>query len=320
MPRNDDRIRTPSFRAKMSALKGLAPEEKALLQRIGNLVDTIQFSQRQESNPGRGRKSRIRSVGVPTVQNVVLTSISGGLQINWDPANFSELGFYEVQYDDSALFKDPSIFEVIDTKATLKSATLTSIFVRVRIVSKRDHVGSWSATVSAGVGTGVTFDADGDFIDPENRTTVLPKPTLITKALTPPSGAIVGLGAHIGPGPVTMVDQQRGFSTKVFQRNEITYDLFEADLPYPSLEQRATQNLGEYIDNSSFYNYPGAFYMRFTTLTNSFTDFFQLPTLEFSPTILEVEFLRYRIANTFYNPEFAQTGIVLNASLGVTTY
>lgn len=321
MPKDPNGIRSPSFRAKLNQIKGLSPEEHSLFNRIGNLVDTLTYSQRQTANP-RGRRRKV-TVDVPRPENVVVNTIIGGIQVGWDPVDIPELDFYEVQLSESTSFAEPESFTVVGTSFSFKGDVPSgTLFVRIRTITKRGFASQFTTTISATSVGSSPFSTDQDQIDPENRTTVLPKPLLAGAALEAVSGAkaFVGVGMHVGPSPATMNDNHTGFSGNIQIKNEIAYDLHDPDDPFPSIEQRLAGIPDEFIDVDPFYNYSDSFYMRFITLTGSVSDFFSVADLETDPATLDVQFLRYRILNNFYFPDFNQVGYVWNASMGIIKF
>jgi len=319
VPKDDRAIRPPSFRAKLSQIKGVAPEEKALLQRIGNLVDVLTFDQRQSQNP-RIRRRR-PSLKVPKPSNVAITGITGGIQVTWNEVAVSELDFYEVQIAESVTFVNADVFEVVGTSISYRDTPASgTIFLRLRTVTKRGQVSDYTATLSAIVAGSSIFASDQDHIEPENRTSVSPKPTLIGAELSPVDGAevFVGIGAMLGPSPLTLDDTHQGGNTNL--RHEVTYTLHSPASPFPGLEQRRAPTIGEYIDADAFYTYSPGFYMRMAVLPNSITDFFVVTEVEEDPSEFDVEFLRYRILNDFYVAGFAQAGYVFNAALSTIKF
>lgn len=325
MPLDPKSIRTPSFRAKLSQLTGVAADEKALLQRIGALMDTLVFTQRQAGNP-RDRRRFVRS-DVPVPQNVQVNGITGGITATWDPVDVAKLAFYEAQVSESTTFATGDSQAVLGNTFSFRAQPASgTLFFRVRTVIKGGDTSLWAQTQSVTVGGSTIFSADQDYIDPENRTTVSPKPTLTGASLDSVSGnkVFIGIGAHIGPSPLTFSDT--GLSGNTNLRNEITYDTYETNSPFPSLEQRRAPSIGEFIDEEAFYTFSDSFYLRFATLTNSITDFFDVQDMNLNPSQFEnpsqfdTEFLRYRTLGTFYAPAFPQTGIVLNASTGIIRF
>jgi len=323
MPRDDQKIiRTPSFRAKLNQITGMEPEEKALVVRIGNLLDFLTYSQRQESNPlGRSRKN---SSAIPVPQNVTATGISGGFTIEWSPVDFSELSFYQLDIDTSSVFSDPVSFEVIDTRFVFKEDLDETVYFRVRTVSKRGEVSAFSSTASVLV-TGSNIEVDYSQIDFENRTTVLPKPTLTGSELSTFSNdtAIIGVGGAIMGSPLTEEDRHSGFGNNSNRKNEIAYDLIDASDPCTSIQQKVLGIQDDYIERSTFYSLAvtgttdQAFYYKTFIYPSSFVDFFDPVSLSLDPTEINVEFLRYREINRFYQPDYPQTGVILSGTMGI---
>ncbi|MDY6957683.1 MAG: hypothetical protein SVK08_00865 [Halobacteriota archaeon] len=331
MPSRDskNRIRPPSFRAKLSSMKGLTADEKALFQRIGNLVDVLTFSQRQENNPGTARSRKLDD-RIPTPQNIVTVGTFGGLQMSWDPVDFvttrgqsDGVAFYEVQFSETSTFATFNQIEVVGTRTTIKQDTATStIFVRVRTVSKRGLTSSWSSTSSVSIGESI-FSADQDSISPENRTTVQPMPTLLGTALDNSSGGSIftGIGATVGPSPINLDDNNSGTSGNLNIRHDVTYVLHLGNDPFPGLENQRLETVGqEYLEQENFYTFDPSFYIRPQIVTGSFTDFFETQTLTVDPVAVDVQFLRYRILGDFYFPDHPQAGYVLDASMSTLKF
>lgn len=318
MPKDEKAVRPPSLRAKLNQIRGVSEEEKALLQRVGNLIDVLTFSQRQNQNP-RGQRRQVTSQ-VPTPKNIEATAIPGGIQVIWDPVNVRELDFYEVQVSESTTFALAESFQAIESNFNYRASPPSGlVFFRLRAVTKRGFASLWSDTEQVTVLGNTVFEVDQDHIEPENRTTVSPKPTLVGTLFEVGLGsrAFVGIGAHVGPSPLTIVDEQPAFPSDPLKRNEISYTLFDVDEPFPGLQVRLGPTIGEYIDRDSFYTYSPQFYMHMSGLTSSISDFFVEEALdETQATIqLNVEFLRYFPTGSFYLPKYSQTGIVLNASM-----
>lgn len=321
MPRDPDGIRTPSFRSKINQLKGVAPDEKALLVRIANIIDTFTLTQKQSTNP-RGRK-RTFSSAVPAPTNVTITGITGGVQVSWDPVNVA-INFYEVEISNTASFANSEVFEIVgNTRMTFRPpSNFDTVFVRVRTVTKRGEVSNFTSTVSVTLAGVNIYSSDQDMIEPENRTTVSPKPTLLGSTFTTNLGdkLFLGVGAYIGPSPLTLDNDHRGYSANTDIRNEVSYTAFEESDPYPGIEQRLGPTIGEYIDVDDFYQYSPQFYVRFAMLPNSISDIFDEITYENNPSTIDVEFLRYRLVGSFYDPNFNQTGMTLSATMGAIKF
>lgn len=315
-------IRSPSFKSKLSQVQGLAVDEKALLVRIGNLLDFLTYSQRQESNPNiRARK---KSERVPTPQNLRVIGITGGFIVQWDPVDFKDLSFYQLDIDSRSNFSNPLSFELIDNKFTYKDETDSTLFIRVRTVSKKGEVSSYSSTATLTIES-VSIELDSDHVNFENRTTVEPKPTLSTGELSisPGDQMFVGVGGSVIGSPLTMEDRHEGFPNNSLRKNEITYDLLEREDPCTSLGSRIMGLPDNFIERSNFYTLevPGttgqAFYYNTFIYSGSFVDFFPITELSGDSNSIDVEFLRYRIANDFYHPDYGQTGAILEGTMGV---
>lgn len=88
--------RRNSVAKRFSKIRGLPPEEKALMQRIGNLMDAA-LNNRQASNPFE--KSTIRQnrqVYPPT--GLLAQSGIASVKLIWDPANSNEHLRYEIEF------------------------------------------------------------------------------------------------------------------------------------------------------------------------------------------------------------------------------
>lgn len=329
MPRDPNNpIRTPSFRAKLSTMKGLSADEKSLFQRIGNLVDVLSYTQRQGNNPGlaRGRKN---DPTVPVPQNVNTTATFGGLELTWDPVNFKSskgrldgVAFYEVQFSDTTTFSSFNTIESVGTRTVIKSAISSTLFVRLRTVTKRGLVSNFTEISSVNVADS-PFLADQDNIAPENRTSVLPHPKLIGASLDNSGGGSIftGVGATVGPSPFTLDNDFSGFTTIPEFRHDITYNLHERASPFPGFEDKRLETVGEeFIEEDSFYTFDPNFYIRPLILTGSFTDFFEVQSPSFDPAQIDTEFLRGRIINDFYFPDHPQLGIILDATMSTLKF
>lgn len=318
MPKDEKALRPPSYRAKLNQIRGVTGDEKALLQRVGNLIDVLTFAQRQNQNP-RGQR-RQPSSGVPKIVGVNATPMTGGVQVSWDEVNMIELDFYEVQISETTTFASFVTFETVDTNISYRAQPSSgTLFFRIRAVNKRGVVGEFSTTVEGNVFGNTIFQADQDHIEPENRTTVSPKPTLVGELFQVGLGnkAFVGVGAYVGPSPLTLSDFQIAFPSDIRQRHEISYTVFDVDFPYPGLDQRVAPTIGRFIDHDAFYTYTPNFYMHMSCMPSSVSDFFPEIDLDDTQSTLQlnVEFLRYRPGPDFYNPLYAQTGYVFNATM-----
>lgn len=311
------------MRAKLSQLRGLAPDEKALMQRIGNLLDAFHLSQRQTQNPRQRR--RIVKTRIPKPTNVSVLPTTGGVQATWDRVNIRELDFYELDYAESAIFTDATTLQIFSPPVSIRASPASgTLFLRVRTVTKRGEVSPYTNTVSLSVAGSSVFSSDQDHIEPENRTTVSPKPKLLGASLDNEGDEnfFTGVGAYAGPSPLTLDDDDIGFRANIDIRHEITYNLHDSSSPFPGIQDKVSL-VDEFIDEDrtgGFYNYDPSFYIRFAVMPHSFSDFFTVGTMPFDPANLDVEFLRYRILNNFYFPDFNQAGYIFNAALSTIKF
>lgn len=305
MPRDSKRpFRLPSVTAKIHQIKGFSPAEKALFTRVANLVDTYVITQRQENNPGgvRGRKFTAR---VPIPQELETSIVTGGITVQWKAVDYNDFYVYELQYDDSATFATPVTLEVSTTQITLKDDFDEDIFVRVRTISRLGQASGYSATVSVSV-VNTIYDTDTDHTEPENRTNVQTRPTLLGTATSVNTGdlAFVGVGGAVGPGPQTFQDTT--VQAELDIRNQITYTLKEGSTIGGQRTMVMPDNI---VEVAPFYTFDPQFYIRMLPLTGSFVDFFDNYQYVLNTTSIDVEMLRYL---RFYGHH--QSGMVLNAT------
>lgn len=304
----DRKARLPSTLAKISQIRGLSPEEKALMVRIGNLVDNTVITQRGLSNAGQV-KGRKNSALVPIPQNVITTIVIGGVDVSWDPVDFNKFSKYELLYDITPTFITATAVELVNARTVIKQQFTGDVYIKVRTVDYVGNCSDYSSTSTVGISSNA-YDSDQDYIEPENRTTVTPKPTLLSKGLLFGGGetVFVGIGAATGPGPLTFFDEaniggQSELRGKI--RNQITYSLLDFYMP---LEDR-TAGIPDYQkDTEQFYRYSPFFYIQTQVFTGSITDFFNTAQPESDPLTADIEFLRY------LSVPHTETGIILNAS------
>ncbi len=88
--------RRNSIAKRFAKMRGLPPEEKALMQRIGNLMDAA-LNNRQASNPFEQSTTRFnRQVYPPT--GLLAQSGIASVKIIWNPANSNEHLRYEIEF------------------------------------------------------------------------------------------------------------------------------------------------------------------------------------------------------------------------------
>jgi hypothetical protein len=301
--------RLPSIAAKMSTLTGVSTSEKQLLIRIGNLVDTITVSQRNLTNPGE-RGPRVLSRRVPKPANMTIATANAGVDVTWDAVDFNSFQLYEVQHYPDITFADPITINAFTNKVAIKGITDETIVVRVRTVDRIGNVSEWETGSIITLATSILFSFDTDHKDYENRTRVTVSPFLsggfASTGLV--SRVLAGVGAAVGPGPVTFYDPSFGGRSGL--KNQITYTLLENDV---IIIQEKTMGLpilfyevGDTTTDSNGRHY--------TSFSGSFLDFFNVAELIQDPSAQVVSFLDY------LQTPHEQSGIVYNATLGVIKF
>jgi hypothetical protein len=300
------RTRMPSIAARMRSIMGLSFEEKGALVRIGNLIDAYVKDRDLNTLDGEARQYSTR---VPAPSNVVGRAITSGIEVTWDPVDFIGLAIYEVQYSETSTFGRSITVPTHQNRAILTNLPATTLWVRVRTVSKDSKVSPW-VTVTGSITFGVSpFEIDTDYIDPEIRTHMADNslhPQLIGSPLAVgvSSRIFFGVGAAIGPGPTSFIDSSggSGFYSST-NKHQITYSVQQNDV------EKQYGTLGMPIDwSDSFYDIGPREYM---VGTGSFVNFFYVDTFFEDPTIIDIKFLDYQ------QIEHEQTGTVNNATMAI---
>ena len=267
MPRNPDiRQRLPSITAKFSTITDMRPEEKALLVRIGNLIDATVIAERAFNDP-RATPGTKFSEDVPVPQNITSTIIMDGIVLKWDPVDFNEFEIYEVQFAKTTTFSTfTSQFATVNT-VTLRDNVNETVFARVRTISRRGTASAFSATQTINVQNSL-FEVDTDFDFFENRTTVNPQPITLGASIDTVSGDsfFVSVGGSVGPSPLTLTDLV-GIKTDIegnaivnSLRNQISYVIEEND----TTRGFGLAGIPDAFDEdafSRFYPFVGGFYL-----------------------------------------------------------
>jgi hypothetical protein len=304
MPRNPDpRARLPSIVSKFSSVPGLKGPEKAMFVRLGNLIDAIVVHERIIANPQTTMSKQVRN-DIPVPQDVETEVILNGLIVKWSRVDYNYLAAYEVQYDDSVHFPDPTSGTTSGNEIVIRDVSSTDLYVRVRTIARSEQgVSNWSDTTSLTLEHGV-YTVDSDNIFPENRTTVVPQPELIGQGLDILLGALgtVGVGGVVGPSPLTFSDF--GNTTAhphEVPRNQVTYALEENDVVQDSKTMGLPTWFNESTESTSFYPYDSTNYeidntddRAFNSFTGSFLDFFESYSYTLNPAYIDVRFQRYR--------------------------
>ncbi len=89
--------RRNSIAHRFAKIRGLPPEEKALMQRIANLIDSA-LNNRQASNPFEGSQQRTNRQIYPPTGILIKTGIKS-IKLIWDAPPSNELLRYEITFD-----------------------------------------------------------------------------------------------------------------------------------------------------------------------------------------------------------------------------
>ena len=157
----------PSMAQKMQGLRMENTQEKALMVRIGALIDAIVQAQRGSSNAAGGisRKANVNNLKKPKLLTGASENIFNGAQVSINASSSAaNLSHYEAQIDSDPSFSDPTSREVFTTNTTFKGLTAdTEYNIRIRPVTKDGQIGDWAtlATILT-EGSTVAADIDGD--------------------------------------------------------------------------------------------------------------------------------------------------------------
>jgi hypothetical protein len=128
-------------------MRGLPPEEKALMQRIGNLMDAA-LNNRQASNPFEQSQQRLNRQVYPPTGLLTQVGISS-VKILWDATPSNELLRYEVDFTN--LTTGASETKTVFTNEILFKGTNGSYLARVKSVG-RDGSSSTVRQIAFGLG------------------------------------------------------------------------------------------------------------------------------------------------------------------------
>ena len=160
--------RINSMAQRMMGLRMPNKTEKALLVRIGTLVDAIVTAQRGQSNaPGSlSRKANVSNLKKPNPLTGSTENIFNGASVTITPTDTSgNLSHYEAQIDSDPNFSAPTAKEIFTTNTTFKGLiSATTYNIRIRPITKNGQVGDWALLDSiTTTGQTSTADFDGDF-------------------------------------------------------------------------------------------------------------------------------------------------------------
>jgi len=314
-PRNPDpRMRLPSIAAKIQTIRGFSSaEERMLFLRIANLVDAAVVAERGIGNPeGGGKRFSLR---VPVPSNLTTRFILSGIEVIWDTVDFDNFQAYEIQFSDTTTFASFTSQITTVARATIRDANFTDIFIRVRTLSRTGQASGFSSTASLTIIDSVN-DVDGDVIYPENRTTVNPQPQLlgVPFAAIPGDTYFVGMGAAVGPGPLTFYDESQGGQgdptsqiSYVLEENDTEVDILRAGLP--TFFDESSESFYPFVDGSTLS--PGGA-RRFNVFSGSISDFFYIQDYTETPATMDIRLLPY-----FNKTNHEQTGTIITATLGM---
>jgi hypothetical protein len=175
-------------------------DELQLFLRIGNLIDATVQAARGLANVG-DQQSRTPAAGIPVPQNIKLTPVLDGIDINFDAVEFDNLAHYEIDIDVSSVFSDPVTKKAFSNKFVIRWLDSGVFFVRIRVVDRTGKVGEYSDTEEVTLGD-AGFDEDTDFFLPEQRHNSLFNNETVSKSFFTNSGdnALVAAGVSSGPG------------------------------------------------------------------------------------------------------------------------
>lgn len=195
----DRRNRIPSIQSKLRSIRGMEKDELQLFLRIGNLIDATVQAQRNLANVG-DQQSRTPAAGIPVPQNVVLSTVLDGVDINFDAVKFNNFAHYEIDIDISSIFSDPVTKKAFSNKFVIRGLDSGVFFIRVRVVDRTGKVGEYSDTESVTLGD-AGFDEDTDFFLPENRFNFSFNNETVSKSFSTNEGDNVFVGAGVSSGP-----------------------------------------------------------------------------------------------------------------------
>jgi hypothetical protein len=155
----------PSMAKRMQGLRVDNKDEKALLVRIGTLIDAIVAAQRGGANaPGSiQRKANVNNLNKPNPLEGSTENIFNGASVKIEPtSSAANLSHYEAQIDSDPNFSSPTSKEIFTTSTTFKGLTsATEYHIRIRPITKNGQIGDW-ALLDSILTTGQTSGADFD--------------------------------------------------------------------------------------------------------------------------------------------------------------
>ena len=133
----------PSMATYFQSLNGMDKNEKALMVRMGVLIDAIVESERGMSNIGSASKRELDGSQKTTEGEV--NNVLRSVQVNLDPTDSKNLSHYEIQTDTDSNFSDPTSYQSFKTDLNIKGLTSDQNYsIRVRSITKDGLASFWN--------------------------------------------------------------------------------------------------------------------------------------------------------------------------------
>lgn len=156
----------PSMSSQFQSMKVDNRSEKALMVRIGTLIDAIVEAQRGLANPGAGsRRSNVDNLKKPRLLTGNTENLFNAVAVNLDPSSSAaNMSHQEVQIDTNIGFSNPTQKQVFANNATFKGLVDGTVYnVRARPVMKNGQVGDWAILDQVATTSSTSSaDLDGD--------------------------------------------------------------------------------------------------------------------------------------------------------------
>lgn len=159
----------PSIASEMQGLRIEDKTEKALMVRVGVLIDALVEAQRGLGNPGQGsRRANKTNLKKPKKLTGDTENLFNAVAITTDPTSTSSnQSHQEMQIDTDSAFGSPTQKQVFANNTTFKGLVASSTYnIRVRSVTKDGQVSDWAildpVTTTSATGTA---DIDGDNLE-----------------------------------------------------------------------------------------------------------------------------------------------------------
>src|SRR3990167_4120232 len=133
----------PSMATYFQSLNGMDKNEKALMVRMGVLIDAIVESERGMSNIGSASKRELDGSQKTTEGEV--NNVLRSVQVNLDPTDSKNLSHYEIQTDTDSNFSDPTSYQSFKTDLNIKGLTSDQNYsISVRSITKDGLASFWN--------------------------------------------------------------------------------------------------------------------------------------------------------------------------------